>query len=132
MCHQNRNRRNILLGGSTLAAASALTANAPIHVAQAQEQLAPPSGKRSNILVIFPEPAPSISALEPKAEQSARNPSGVHLLAIGSEERWKTPRAISSTRRVHSITTKTGYPLCDREWSANHVVTRSHRLRSPR
>src|SRR5207244_3871149 len=48
------NRRKILLGGSTLAAASALGASAPTTLAQAQAQLpAPPSGQRPNILVIF-------------------------------------------------------------------------------
>jgi len=46
------NRRSILLGGTTLAAASALTAGAPIRIAQAQAQPAP-SGRRPNILVIF-------------------------------------------------------------------------------
>jgi arylsulfatase A-like enzyme len=44
------NRRSILLGGTTLAAASALAAGAPIQVAQAQPA---PSGRRPNILVIF-------------------------------------------------------------------------------
>ena len=48
------NRRSILLGGTTLAAASALAAAAPVHVAQAQQpQPAAPSGQRPNILVIF-------------------------------------------------------------------------------
>jgi arylsulfatase A-like enzyme len=45
-------RRNILLGGTTLAAASTLGAGAPIRVAQAQAQPTP-SGRRPNILVIF-------------------------------------------------------------------------------
>jgi arylsulfatase A-like enzyme len=48
------NRRNILLGGTTLAAASAIVANNPVQVAQAQAQTAAPaSGKKPNILVIF-------------------------------------------------------------------------------
>ncbi len=46
-------RRNILLGGTTLAAASALGGGAPIQVAQAQAQPAAPSGRRPNILVIM-------------------------------------------------------------------------------
>ncbi len=46
------NRRSILLGGSTLAAASALAAGGPLELTQAQAQPAP-SGRRSNILVIF-------------------------------------------------------------------------------
>src|SRR5262245_58093562 len=46
------NRRNILLGGTTLAAASALAAGAPIQIAQSQAQPAP-SGQRPNILVIW-------------------------------------------------------------------------------
>jgi len=45
------NRRSILLGGTTLAAASALVTGAPIKVAQAQQPA--PSGRRPNILVIF-------------------------------------------------------------------------------
>ena len=45
------NRRNILLGGTTLVAASALGAGASIKVAQAQAQQAATSGRRPNILV---------------------------------------------------------------------------------
>ena len=48
------NRRNILLGGTTLAAASALWAGVPIQIAQAQaQQPAAPSGRGPNILVIM-------------------------------------------------------------------------------
>ena len=47
------NRRNILLGGTTLAAASAFGAGAAIKVTQAQVQQPAPSGRRPNILVIF-------------------------------------------------------------------------------
>src|SRR5262245_26293883 len=47
------NRRNILLGGTTLAAASAFGAGAAVKVAQAQAQQPAPSGRRPNILVIF-------------------------------------------------------------------------------
>jgi arylsulfatase A-like enzyme len=48
------NRRSILLGGTTLAAASAMCAASPVNVAQAQaQQPAAPSGRRPNILVIF-------------------------------------------------------------------------------
>jgi arylsulfatase len=47
-------RRNILLAGTTLAAASALAASTTIQTAQAQQQPATaPSGQRPNILVIF-------------------------------------------------------------------------------
>src|SRR5947208_10228580 len=46
-------RRKILLGGTTLAAASAIGATAPVRVAQAQQPAATPSGQRPNILVIF-------------------------------------------------------------------------------
>ena len=48
------NRRKILLGGTTLAAASAVSMGSPVRVAQAQaQQQTTPSGKRPNILVIF-------------------------------------------------------------------------------
>jgi arylsulfatase len=48
------NRRNMLLGGTALAAASAAVAGSQVRVAQAQSQTAPPpSGKKPNILVIF-------------------------------------------------------------------------------
>jgi len=46
------NRRNILLGGTTLAAAATIVSGNPIHVAQAQQQAAG-SGRKPNILVIF-------------------------------------------------------------------------------
>jgi arylsulfatase len=46
-------RRSILLGGTTLAAASALSAGAPVRMAQAQPAPTPPTGRKPNILVIF-------------------------------------------------------------------------------
>jgi hypothetical protein len=46
------NRRNLLLSGTTLAAASALGSVAPVQTAQAQAQPATP-GQRPNVLVIF-------------------------------------------------------------------------------
>jgi len=47
-------RRSILLGSTTLAAASALGTAAPVRVAQAQQQrpAAGPSGGKPNILII--------------------------------------------------------------------------------
>src|SRR5262245_43241830 len=48
----NLSRRNILLGGTTLAAASAIGASTPVRVAQAQAQPAS-SGQRPNIVVIW-------------------------------------------------------------------------------
>jgi arylsulfatase A-like enzyme len=47
------NRRDILLGSTTLAAASAIGASAPLTVAQAQAQRAAPSGGKPNILIIW-------------------------------------------------------------------------------
>jgi hypothetical protein len=49
--NRDLSRRNILLAGSTLAAASAIAGN-PV-VAEAQQQPVAPSGKKQNILVIF-------------------------------------------------------------------------------
>jgi hypothetical protein len=46
-------RRSILLGGATLAAASALSAGAPVRMAQAQPAPTPPTGRKPNILAIF-------------------------------------------------------------------------------
>jgi hypothetical protein len=50
--HNSLSRRNILLGSTTLAAASAVGASAPIQVTQAQAQPVP-SGRKPNILVIM-------------------------------------------------------------------------------
>ena len=47
------NRRNMLLAGTTLAAASAIATGHPVSVAQAQAQTASPSGKKPNILFIM-------------------------------------------------------------------------------
>lgn len=47
------NRRNLLLGSTTLAAAAALGDGLDIRVAQAQQQSAAPSGKKPNILFIM-------------------------------------------------------------------------------
>ncbi len=46
-------RRNILLGSTAVAAASALAASAPVQTAQAQQQQAAPSEAKPNILVIM-------------------------------------------------------------------------------
>ena len=46
-------RRNLLLAGSTLAAASTFGSTASIQTAQAQQQPAATPGRRPNILVIF-------------------------------------------------------------------------------
>ena len=55
------NRRNMLLGGTTLAAASALSSAASVQTAQAQPA---PSGRKPNILVIFGDDigVPQVSA----------------------------------------------------------------------
>jgi hypothetical protein len=46
-------RRNLLLSGTTLSAASVLGSVAPLRAARAQAQPAAPTGQRPNILVIF-------------------------------------------------------------------------------
>ena len=46
-------RRNILLGGTTLAAASAIASDVRVHVAQAQQPSATADGKKPNILMIM-------------------------------------------------------------------------------
>ena len=47
------NRRNILLAGTTLAAASAIAPGNSVRTAQAQRSPDPPSGNRPNIVVIM-------------------------------------------------------------------------------
>jgi arylsulfatase A-like enzyme len=49
------NRRNMLLAGTTIAAATAIATTNPLEVAQAQQQpaVSPAGGKKTNILVIF-------------------------------------------------------------------------------
>jgi arylsulfatase A-like enzyme len=52
--NRSLSRRNILLGGPTLAATSAMGSATPIRTAQAQTQPAPaPAGRKPNILVIM-------------------------------------------------------------------------------
>src|SRR5437868_10222631 len=51
--NRDLSRRNILLASTTFAAASAIASGGPVGVAQAQQQPAPPSGRKPNILVIF-------------------------------------------------------------------------------
>src|SRR5262245_3901049 len=46
-------RRNMLLAGTALAAASTVGGGTPTRVAQAQQRPPAPSGQRPNILVIF-------------------------------------------------------------------------------
>jgi arylsulfatase A-like enzyme len=49
----NALNRNMLLGGTTLAAVSAITSGSSVQMAQAQQQTAAPAGAKPNILVIF-------------------------------------------------------------------------------
>ena len=65
--HHGLNRRNVLLGSTTLAAASAFSSVASVRTAQAQQQQQQPApaqaGDRPNILVIWGETsAPGTSA----------------------------------------------------------------------
>jgi arylsulfatase len=53
LSHRAPNRRNLLLGGTTIAAASALTSAASVQTAVAQAQQAAPAGAKPNILVIM-------------------------------------------------------------------------------
>ena len=46
-------RRNILLGGTTLAAASAIASDVRVHIAEAQQPSATAGGKKPNILMIM-------------------------------------------------------------------------------
>src|SRR6516165_10527459 len=57
-------RRNILLAGTTLAAASAIASSTRVQVAQGQPQPSAPSGQRPNILIIMGDDIgiPQISA----------------------------------------------------------------------
>ena len=57
-------RRNILLAGTTLAAASAIASSTRVQVAQGQPQPSVPSGQRPNILIIMGDDIgiPQISA----------------------------------------------------------------------
>jgi arylsulfatase A-like enzyme len=50
--NQQVSRRNMLLAGTTLAAASALSSVAPVRTAQAQQAAAPTSGKPNIILIV--------------------------------------------------------------------------------
>ncbi len=51
--NQTFNRRNMLLGGTTLAAASVIVSGSQVHVAQAQQQQTAPPGRKPNILMIM-------------------------------------------------------------------------------
>ena len=60
------NRRNVLLAGTTLAAASAVATSSGVQVALAQQQAAP-SGQKRNILVIFGDDIGQSNITTPKA-----------------------------------------------------------------
>ena len=65
------NRRNILLGGTTLAAASALGTAARVQIAQAQQPSA--SGRPPNIVVIMGDDIGWFNTLDdPKSSRGAR------------------------------------------------------------
>lgn len=63
------NRRNMLLGGTTLAATSALAAGNSATLAQAQQQPAARSGNKPNILVIFGDDIGQLDQVMAKLQQ---------------------------------------------------------------
>jgi arylsulfatase A-like enzyme len=116
------NRRKILLGGSTLAAASALGGSAP-KVAQAQAQAqpsSPPSGQRPNILVIFGDDVrvANISAYSnglmgyetPNIDRIGRE--GIKFLHYYGEQSCTAGRAafLTGQHGIRTGLTKVGFP----------------------
>jgi len=119
---RNVSRRNLLLAGSTLAAASALGSTSPTNVAQAQQQqpAAQPSGQRPNILVIWGDDIgiTNISAYSnglmgyetPNIDRIGRE--GIIFLHYYGEQSCTAGRAafLTGQHGIRSGLTKVGFP----------------------
>jgi arylsulfatase len=116
------NRRSILLGSTSLAAASALSSAAPAQLAQAQPAPAPaaPGGKKPNILVIFGDDigVTNVSAYSnglmgyetPNIDRIARE--GITFLHYYGEQSCTAGRAafLTGQHGIRTGLTKVGFP----------------------
>jgi arylsulfatase A-like enzyme len=114
------NRRNMLLGGTTLAAATAIVTSAPIAVSQAQAQQPAPSGGKPNILVIWGDDVgvANISAYSnglmgyetPNVDRIGRE--GIKFLHYYGEQSCTAGRAafLTGQHGIRSGLTKVGFP----------------------
>ena len=116
------NRRSILLGGTTLAAASALGAGAPVQVAQAQQRSRQrhAAGGKPNILVIFGDDVgiANISAYSnglmgyetPNIDRIGRE--GIKFLHYYGEQSCTAGRAafLTGQHGIRTGLTKVGFP----------------------
>jgi arylsulfatase A-like enzyme len=115
-------RRSILLGSTTLAAASAIAAGAPVQVAQAQQRpaAAPAAGGKPNILVIFGDDIgiANISAYSnglmgyetPNIDRIARE--GIKMQHYYGEQSCTAGRAafLTGQHGIRTGLTKVGFP----------------------
>jgi arylsulfatase A-like enzyme len=115
------NRRNILLGGTTVAAVSALSAGAPVRLAQAQQpSIMPAPAGRPNILVIFGDDVgiANISAYSnglmgyetPNIDRIGRE--GIKFLHYYGEQSCTAGRAafLTGQHGIRTGLTKVGFP----------------------
>jgi arylsulfatase A-like enzyme len=114
------NRRSILLGGTTLAAATAIGASASIKVTPAQAQQQAPSGSKPNILVIFGDDVgiANISAYSnglmgyetPSIDRIGRE--GIKFLHYYGEQSCTAGRAafLTGQHGIRTGLTKVGFP----------------------
>ena len=118
--HNTLNRRSILLGGTTLAAATAIGAGTPVTVTQAQAQQPVPAGSKPNILVIFGDDVgvANISAYSnglmgyetPNIDRIGRE--GIQFLHYYGEQSCTAGRAafLTGQHGIRTGLTKVGYP----------------------
>ncbi len=126
------NRRNILLGGTTLAAASAMGSAAPTQVAQAQTPPAVASGKVPNILVIWGDDIGTwnishnnrgmMGYKTPNIDRIARE--GVSFTDYYGQQSCTAGRAafINGSVPVRSGMTKVGLPGAAEGWQKTDVT----------
>ncbi len=116
-------RRKILLGGTTLAAATAMASATPVQTAQAQQQQRPapaPSGRKPNILVIWGDDIgiANISAYSsglmgyetPNIDRIGRE--GIRFLQYYGEQSCTAGRAafLTGQHGIRTGLTKVGFP----------------------
>jgi len=124
-------RRNVLLGGTTLGAASALGSTAAIQMAQAQRQ-AQPSGRPPNILVIWGDDIGTwnishnsrgmMGYLTPNIDRIARE--GVGFTDYYGQQSCTAGRAafINGSVPVRTGMTKVGLPGAAQGWQKTDVT----------
>jgi len=127
------NRRNILLGGTSIAAATALSVVDRTRVAQAQQPAAAPSGRKPNILVIFGGDGSDTQSNDPHANAAPLprfaqcNPDAGLRTIVGRRQPAALRLQLGETAREYILREK-DWKVLAQEYQRIYAFVRRNRL----